>query len=444
MNSKDRLRRDALSSRELIELECLRLSSDGSGVGYHKGKATFVTGLLPEERAQVQILEEKKNWQRGKLLSIVKETESRHRVNPPCTVYGVCGGCQLQHLSYEETLVWKKRWVEDNLARIGKIDMEKVRIHPTIGMAEPWRYRNKARLHRGEEGRLGYYQERSNATVPFTDCLLISESMNHWVKDIEKSLQEFAPEVKTLTFRENSQGEGILILDPISDLQGIRELLAGNTPWSGKGRAVWGIFEGKPELLWGKGDFTEEILGREFKISPLAFLQVNPIQTRNLYITALQYAELTPDKVVWDLYSGIGTITLALGAKAKRVWGIEENPYAVHDAKLNAELNDMDNVKFLAGKVEDTLSQISDSPDIVVLDPPRAGAHPRVLEELIELQPPRIVYVSCDPGTLARDLGILQNGGYQVREVQPIDMFPWTNHVETVCLLSSKINGFRQ
>lgn len=420
----------ATLSQEPIEIECLRITSDGSGVGYHNGKATFVAGLLPEEKAQVQVFKEKKNWQRGKLLTIAKESESIHRVNPPCTVFGICGGCQLQHLSYEETLVWKKRWVEDNLVRIGKIDIDKVVFHPTIGMEEPWRYRNKARLHCGGEGKLGYYQENSNEIVRFSDCLLLSESMNGWIKEIEKALQEFSHEIKSFTFRENSQGEGVLIIEPILDKEDLGRLLEKVPKYI---TSIWGIGTGgKPELFWGDKDFTEEIQGLEFRISPLAFLQVNPVQTRKLYATVLKWAELTSDKVVWDFYSGIGTITLALAAKAQKVWGIEENPYSVEDAKLNAKLNSIDNVEFIAGKVEDTFSEISDRPDVVVLDPPRAGAHPRVLEELIRLQPERIVYVSCDPGTLARDLGILQSGGYQVREVQPVDMFAWSNHTEII------------
>lgn len=213
----------------------------------------------------------------------------------------------------------------------------------------------------------------------------------------------------------------------------------GAEPAKGAGaglRWAWGINRsGEPERIAGQGDFTEDVLGAEFKISPLAFLQVNPTQTRRLYSTVLNWAELSTEKVVWDLYCGIGTITLALASKAKKVWGIEENPYAVADARENARRNGINNVEFIAGKVEDTFLQISDRPDIVVLDPPRAGAHKRVLERVLELVPDQIIYVSCDPGTLARDLGILQSGGYRVAEVQPVDMFPWTVHVECVVTL---------
>lgn len=219
---------------------------------------------------------------------------------------------------------------------------------------------------------------------------------------------------------------------------GKEDIGSGSIEGTGSGiSSVWGItHSGEPERIVGEGDFTENVLGAEFKISPLAFLQVNPTQTRRLYNTVLDWAELSKEKVVWDLYCGIGTITLALAAKAQKVWGIEENPYAVADAKENAKRNQIDNVEFIPGKVEDTFRQITDQPDIVVLDPPRAGAHKRVLERLLELKPDQIIYVSCDPGTLARDLGILQSGGYRVVEVQPVDMFPWTAHVESIIMMT--------
>jgi 23S rRNA (uracil1939-C5)-methyltransferase len=426
--------------QEILELECLRLTSDGSGIGYDKGKATFVAGLLPGEVGQVQIIEQKKNWQKGNLLSIIKE--SKERVEPPCTVFSTCGGCQLQHLNYAQTLEWKKNWVEDALKRIGKVPLENVKIYPTIGMDEPWRYRNKARLHRGVDNKLGYYQEKSNWTVRFSDCLLISEQMNGWVHEVEDNLRKIpsADTIRTITFRENTRGEGMAVLDSVQDKLPFITETQPMFKFEDKLKniqSLWGINgKGVPELLDGEVDFTEEVLGLEYKISPLAFLQVNPIQTQKLYNITLDWAELSSDKVVWDLYSGIGTITLALAANAKKVWGIEENPYAVEDARRNARHNQISNVEFIAGKVEETFRKITEKPDRVVLDPPRAGAHRSVLDHLIELKPSRIVYVSCDPGTLARDLGILQTGGYRVLEVQPVDMFPWTHSVETVVLIA--------
>lgn len=430
----------AAEENERIVIECLRISSDGSGVGYdQEGRTTFIPRMLPGERGKVLVTEKKKSWQRAQLLSL--ENEVKERVKPPCRVFEVCGGCQLQHLDYAETLKWKERWVRDALERIGKIDLEHVEVYPTLGMEEPWRYRNKVRLHRTASGELGYYQEKSRATVEFPDCLLMSESMNDWVQKLRKGMNsdELKP-IRNITFRENSKGDGMIIFDSMSKsdmpteiLTSLKEVLSAES----KIQSVWGInHQGVPELWWGQDFLTEEILGLTFKLSPLAFLQVNPLQTRRLYATALDWANITKESQVWDLYCGIGTITLALAEKALKVWGIEENPYAVNDAIINAELNHISNVKFLQGKVEDVFLQIPQSPDVVVLDPPRAGVHSRVLDRLIEVEPVRIVYISCDPGTLARDIGILQKAGYQVRKVQSVDMFPWTQHVECVVLIT--------
>lgn len=443
------------NSELLIEVECVRLSSDGAGIGYHEGKATFVPELLPGEIGQVRITQAKKKWQRGELLALREGTEAPERIHPPCTVFGKCGGCQLQHLKYEETLAWKKRWVEDALTRIGKIDLSDVTVHPTLGMSEPWRYRNKVRIHRGEDGKLGYYQEKSNSVVRFADCLLISEELNSLIKRIEEvlnceDLDRDEEDIRSLTFRENTKGEKMVIIEPLVDhldkqsSEGCESFNASlkmdkdafiedvkkDSPSVDH---LWGVTKtGEPKLLLGDGDFREEILGFEYKVSPLAFLQVNPEQTRKLYGTALQYADLQGNEVVWDLYCGIGTITLPLAKRAKKVWGIEENPYAIEDAKENALINSVANVEFFTGKVEDTFQQIPVSPEVVVLDPPRAGAEQKVLKGLLKLKPQRIVYVSCDPGTLARDLGILQEGGYKVVEVQPVDMFGWSYHVECI------------
>lgn len=429
---------------EEVKINCLRLSSEGAGIGYDQGKATFVAGLLPGERGHVLVTEKKKSWQRARLLSLEKEADER--VEPPCRVFEVCGGCQLQHLNYAETLKWKECWVRDALERIGKINLEQVEVFPAMGMENPWRYRNKARLHQTFTGELGYYQEKTREMVVFPDCLLISETMNTWVQKIRETLKKAKLGITSITFRENTKGEGMIIFDGVTKselpdhvISSLKERLSMDSidaRMESKIRSVWGINpSGVPELWWGQEFLTEEILGLTFKLSPLAFLQVNPLQTQKLYSTALDWAEITKESQVWDLYCGIGTISLALAQKADKVWGIEENPYAISDAKINAEINHLDNVEFLQGKVEDVLLQIPVNPDVVVLDPPRAGVHSRVLKRLIEVKPERIVYVSCDPGTLARDVEVLQREGYQVRKVQPVDMFPWTMHVEAIILL---------
>ncbi|HUS89979.1 MAG TPA: 23S rRNA (uracil(1939)-C(5))-methyltransferase RlmD [Desulfosporosinus sp.] len=436
---------------EKSKLDCLRLISDGSGIGYMNGIATFVPGLLPGETGEVEVYDAKKKWQRARLLSIIKR--SPERIDAPCSVFEECGGCQLQHTTYEETLVWKQRWVEDALSRIGKISVE---VKPIIGMPipglrtsspfrggiSPWRYRNKARLHREPTGKLGYYKEKSKDLVHFSDCLLLSERMNRWIRLTEEFLTDGFAEIHTLTFRENTMGEGLLLLEgpPTKILSAEDNPEFFEALFKEGVRSVWGTdSEGSLALVWGEEVFSQTIRGMTFDVSPLSFLQVNPLQTDVLYSHVLEGAALTGDEIVWDLYSGIGTLALALALKAQKVTGIEENPYAVEDAIQNAVNNNaVGHVEFLKGKVESRMMKIDEQPDVVVLDPPRTGMHPIVVQRLLELKPQRIIYVSCDPGTLARDLGLLTQGGYGVESVQPVDMFPWTQHVETVVCLQRK------
>lgn len=422
---------------ETSSLECLRLLSDGSGIGYMNGIATFVPGLLPGETGEVVVYEAKKKWQRAQLLSIIKR--SAERIEAPCSVFEGCGGCQLQHTNYEETLRWKQRWVEDALTRIGKVSVE---VKPVIGLPVPWRYRNKARLHRDPTGKLGYYKEKSKDLIHFSDCLLLSEGMNRWIRLTEEFLNDGFEEIHTLTFSENIKGEGTLLLEGTPK----KVLSAEDNPeffealFKEGVRSVWGTdSEGSLSLVWGEEVFQQTILDMTFDVSPLSFLQVNSIQTDVLYAHVLEEAALTGEEIVWDLYSGIGTLAIALSSKSQKVTGIEENPFAVEDAIQNAVNNNaVGHVEFLKGKVESRMMKIEEQPDVVVLDPPRAGMHPIVVQRLLELKPQRIIYVSCDPGTLARDISVLSLGGYNVESVQPVDMFPWTQHVETVVCLNIK------
>ncbi len=301
-------------------LECLNLNSDGSGTGYLNGKVTFVQGLLPGEIGEVQVYEAKKKWQRAKLLNIVQR--SPERINAPCPVFEECGGCRLQHTTYRETLRWKQIWVENALKRIGKVFTE---VNPTIGMSVPWHYRNKARLHRKPGGKLGYYQEKSNSLVSFSDCLLLSERMNRWIRLVQELLADGFPEIKTLTFRENTKGEGLLLLEGLTSQVFLRKQNPKFAVLAGEGlRSVWGgDSRDRLELLWGDDMFSQTILHLTFQVSPGSFLQVNSRQTDVLYTQVLDWANLSGEEIVWDLYSGIGTLTLALPSKAKKVTGIE-------------------------------------------------------------------------------------------------------------------------
>jgi 23S rRNA (uracil1939-C5)-methyltransferase len=424
---------------KISNLECVRLSSDGSGIGYISGRVVFVPGLLPGEIGEVEVYEVKKKWLKARLLKIMKASPQRQE--GPCTVFPECGGCRLQHTTYEETLLWKRRWVQDALQRIGKVQAE---VKPVLGMSFPWRYRNKARLHRSAGAEWGYYREKSNIPVSFSDCLLLSERMNSWIKLAKKLLAKGYPEIHTITLRENTRGEGLLLLEGVPTKAAALIQSPELAALAGEGlRSVWAAgSENSPELLWGDDIFTQTIQDISFNLSPDSFLQVNSWQMEVLYGQVLAWAGLSGHEIVWDLYSGIGTLALLLALRAGKVTGIEENPAAVRDALQNAAANSSllanCQVEFLQGKVEWQIRKLPEKPDVVVLDPPRAGLHTQVGQSLLEIKPRRLIYVSCEPGTLARDLGLLTRNGYSIAGVQPIDMFPWTAHVETVVLLNRK------
>lgn len=424
------------------EIEIVRLASDGAGVGFIEGKATFVPGMLPGERGTVRIVEDKKTFQRAEVLDI--SSPSAERQAPLCSIYEECGGCDLQHLKYASTLHWKQQWVEDALSRIG--GLHTIRVEPVLGMEDPWRYRNKAVLHRNEEGRLGYYRQKSKDVVQFADCLLLSESTNSRIKKLQEIIGKGCPGIKTVTFRKSNKGKGLLLFEgntkeKAGELENKIRELRKEEEFSPQ---MFSIAVPRSEKVFaGSGaqylnEYIDEI---RFRVSPRAFLQVNPQQTGRLYSFILEFAELEGKEEVWDLYCGIGTITLMLAKRTRTAVGIEENPYAIEDAIANAKDNGIANVRFIQGKVEEKLKSLSGYPDLVVADPPRAGMDPLVVERLLKIKPRKIIYVSCNPATLARDLKALgcsspgSGGSYMVEKVQPVDMFPWTQHVECVVLL---------
>lgn len=425
-----------------IRIEIIRLVSDGTGVGLIEGKTTFVPGMLPGEKGEVRIIEDKKTYQRAEVIDISNLSPKRQA--PPCSVYQECGGCDLQHLNYDYTLDWKRQWVEDALSRIG--GLHNIQVEPVIGMEEPWRYRNKAVLHRDKEGRLGYYKHKTKEVVQFDDCLVLSENANRRIKRIQEIMGKSCPGINTVTVRESNRGKGLILFDgntrDTKELeQKIREMRKEElfSPNS----CSLAISKGSRESAGSGAQYLNEYFDDiRFRVSPRAFLQVNAAQTKILYSLILDYAELQGKEEVWDLYCGIGTITLMLAKRAQRVVGIEENPYAVEDAIENAKENGIPNVSFVQGKVEDKLKSISGYPDIVVTDPPRAGMDPQVVERLYRMKPRKIIYVSCNPATLARDLKALEcssdgcGGVYRIERVQPVDMFAWSSHVETVVLMS--------
>jgi len=450
-----------VKKNEQYEMTITDLGTNGEGIGKIDGFTYFVEGALPGERVKILAVKVKKSYGYGKLLEVL--APSPHRVEPGCPVYARCGGCTLQHLSYEAQLEWKTKLVKDALERIGGVGNPLV-TH-CVGMKEPFAYRNKAQFPIRTVNGLpaaGFFSARSHKLVPVDDC-----AIQHPVNgDILRILQSFLAEFGIPCYDENTHtgvvrhvltrcafctGEVMVCIVVNAKKLPHAETLAErlNEALGGKlaglvlnmNRARTNVILGQETLaLWGKASITDFIDGLRFEISPLSFFQVNPVQTEILYATALALADVRPADTVADIYCGIGTMSLLFAQKAKTVVGVELVPQAIADAEANAAANGITNVSFVADYAEKALPAIAQERgegfDIIVLDPPRRGCDAAVLDAAAALAPRTIVYVSCDPGTLARDVKHLAALGYALGDVRPVDMFPQTTHVETVVLLS--------
>lgn len=441
-----------------IELAVHDIGHKGEGVGRYQGLAVFVPKGVPGDRLLVRITEVKKRYARAELVQVIEP--SPDRVRPRCPVTDRCGGCQLQHIAYRKQLELKRNVVAANITRIGRL--KDVVVHPTLGMAEPWNYRNKAQYPFGvQSGRViaGFFAPGSHDLIDIDVC-----DIQHPVGDaIMRAVKELADVLAVPIYDERSH-TGVLrhVLTRIG--RGGREAMAvlvTNGPDLPHARELAaGIMERVPEvvsvvqninpyrtnvilgdasrLLAGRPYITDTIGDLEFKISPVSFFQVNPAQTEVLYAKVLEYAALTGRETVIDLYCGIGTITLFLARQAREAIGIEWIEEAVRDARANAEHNGITNVRFIAGDASREMPKLVRDGvrvDVVVLDPPRKGCDEPVLEAAAAAGPHRIVYVSCNPASLARDLERLHALGYRTVEVQPVDMFPHTAHIECCALL---------
>lgn len=458
------------------EAEIIGISHDGEGVGRVNGFTLFVAGALPGERALVRVGHLKKQYGYASLVELL--SVSSDRIAPDCVIYDECGGCQLQHLSYEAQLRVKRQQVVDNLVRIGKLQVagepingqatddedqgQGIIVYPTLGMTDPWRYRNKAQVPFGEEqGGLigGFYAQGSHRIIDMEECLIqhgANDEVVARVKEIGSRLgiRAYSEETGTGLLRHVvvkvgfRTGEVMVVLVtngteiPRADewIAGIREALPAvkSICHNINVRQTNVIFGDETRVLWGSEVIYDYIGEVKFAISARSFFQVNPVQTEVLYGKALEYAALTGGETVVDAYCGIGTISLFLAQRAGQVYGVEIVEEAIADARKNAELNGMTNVHFEAGPAEVVLPEWTRQgvrPDVIVVDPPRKGCDPALLATILELQPRRVVYVSCSASTLARDLRVLVDGGYGVAEVTPVDMFPHTVHVESVALL---------
>ena len=447
-----------VQKNEYIDVIFEDLTHDGAGVAKVEGYPLFVPNGLPGEKAKIKVIKVNKGYGFGRLIEITED--SPYRVEPECPIYKECGGCQLQHMSYEGQLKAKEKQVSDVLQRIGKL--ENVKVHPVLGMENPWRYRNKAQVPIGEhEGGLigGFYQQRSHQIIDMKACIIQQEKNDEVVKKVKEICningvraydeQKHKGELRHIMARYGlKSGEVMVVLvtrtNELTGKKKIIEEIVKRIPGvksivqniNSKKTNV--IFGDETKVLWGEEVIYDSIGDIKFAISARSFYQVNPEQTKVLYDKALEYADLTGEENVIDAYCGIGTISLFLAQKARKVYGVEIVPEAIEDAKKNAELNGISNVEFAVGEAETVIPEWYENgvvADVLVVDPPRKGCDEKLLQTIINMKPKKVVYVSCNPATLARDLRVLEDGGYQTVEVQPVDMFPQTMHVECVAQL---------
>ena len=473
-----------IRKNEEFELNIVDMSDAGEGIGKQDGYIWFVKDAVIGDRIRARAMKMKRNYGFARLVEVLEP--SAGRVVPRCPVARQCGGCQLQMMDYQEQLRMKERKVYNNLRRIGGLTglclpeeganlsgtadgadaADRILMEPIMGMEDPWRYRNKAQFPfgRGRDGQIaaGFYAGRTHCIIETEDCLLGVEENRRILQIIKKFMEKYGLEpydeerhrglVRHALIRKGfATGELMvcLVINGKKLPQGeklVQELLE----ISGMTSISYNINEEKTNVilgntvveLYGPGYIRDEIGGISYQISPLSFYQVNPRQTERLYRTALEYADLTGNETVWDLYCGIGTISLFLAQRARKVYGVEIVPQAIEDARRNASLNQIENAEFFVGKAEEVLpEQYAEHQiyaDVIVVDPPRKGCDAQCLDTIVKMQPERVVYVSCDSATLARDVKYLGERGYVVKRVRCCDMFGHSGHVETVVMLSHK------
>ena len=447
---------------DLVTLEIEDCGIDGEGIGKADGFTVFVKDAVIGDTVTAKIIKAKKNYGYGRLMEVVKP--SPYRVEPKCAFARQCGGCQLQALSYDQQLEFKTNKVKGHLERIG--GFTDIPMEPIIGMDELFHYRNKAQfpVGRNKEGKIvtGFYAGRTHNIIENRDCALgVSENkevLDRVISHMEKygigpyneatgkglvrhiliRYGYFTKEVMVcLILNGNKLTKEDVLVESLREIPGMTSITINVN----KKRSNVILGE-EIRLLWGQEYITDKIGDIFYQISPLSFYQVNPRQTQKLYAKALEYADLHGEETVWDLYCGIGTISLFLAQKAKFVRGVEIVPAAIENAKENAKLNGLENTEFFVGKAEEVLPREYKKngvyADVIVVDPPRKGCDETLLETMIEMNPERIVYVSCDSATLARDLKYLCERGYELKKVCPVDQFGMTVHVETVVLLSQQ------
>ena len=448
-----------VKKNDLIEILIEDIGSNGEGIGKYQGYTLFVKDTTVGDRALVKVMKTGKTYGFARLIEI-KES-SPYRVQPRCPIAAQCGGCQLQHMNYERQLEYKEDKVRNCLTRIG--GFQEFHMEPICGMEEPYYYRNKSQFPVGKKKdggvSIGFYAGRTHSIIDTQHCY-IGAKVN---VEILKFMRGFIEQYQIEPYDEGTH-QGLLrhILTRVGYKTGEvmvcliingrkfphqEELIQGLCEISGMKSICLNINQAKTNVilgeeiipLWGESYITDYIGDIAYRISPQSFYQVNPIQTKKLYDIALEYAELHGDEVVWDLYCGIGTISLFLAQKAKKVYGVEIIPQAIEDAKTNARINGIENAEFFVGAAEEVLPrmyrEMNARGDVIVVDPPRKGCDQSLLDTILKMAPKRVVYVSCDPATLARDLKYLCAKDYELKKVRAVDQFGHSVHVETVALL---------
>ena len=447
---------------DMVTLEIVDCGTDGGGIGKADGFTVFVKDAVIGDSVTAKIMKAKKNYGYGRLIEVLKP--SPYRVEPVCPSARQCGGCQLQALAYQEQLAFKEKKLKGHLERIG--GFTDIPMEPIIGMEEPYHYRNKAQfpVGRNKDGRIvaGFYAGRTHSIIENRDCALGVKVNQEILDRVLAHMERFRIEpynevtgkglVRHVFIRYGFFTDEIMVCLVINGQQipHEKELIRSLCELKGMTSICLNINKKRNnvilgeqiKVLWGQGYITDKIGNISYEISPLSFFQINPYQTWKLYSKALEYADLHGEETVWDLYCGIGTISLFLAQQAKFVRGVEIVPAAIEDARRNAELNDITNVEFFVGKAEEVLPREYEKngvyADVIVVDPPRKGCDEVLLQTILKMQPERVVYVSCDSATLARDLRYLCNHGYELRKVCGVDQFPQTTHVETVVGLQRK------
>ena len=448
-----------LKKNDQVEITIEDIGSEGEGIGKYEGYTLFVKDTVMGDRALVQVMKTGKTYGYARLVKLLQA--SQYRVEPRCPIASRCGGCQLMHVDYAKQLQYKEDKVRNCLTRIG--GFSSIPMEPVVGMEEPYYYRNKSQYPVGQnkDGSLaiGFYAGRTHSIIDTSHCY-IGAKVN---EEILSYLRSFIEQYKLEPYQEETH-QGLLrhILTRVgyssgeimvclvingTDIPHKAELIAGLSKISGMKSICLNVNKEKTNIilgekivpLWGEPYITDRIGAIQYQISPLSFYQVNPVQTKKLYDIALDYAGLNGEETVWDLYCGIGTISLFLAQRAKKVYGVEIIPQAIEDAKRNAALNNIQNAEFFVGAAEEVLprkyQEDKVNADVIVVDPPRKGCDQSLLDTMLAMAPKRIVYVSCDPATLARDLKILCEKDYELTRVRAVDQFGHSTHVETVCLL---------